>query len=602
MRKNVCKRLCALVMGFVLFGVVFDADIKSEAKVTINSQLVSENETEIEEKSLVQAGYSTISSDKAYDKIVAMEVKYPEGTTWTNGNTYAWECGWGAAGCMGFAHMMSDAAFGTKQTTGVATGFRTIYPSNVDNIYDVIRVGDVVRVPSNHSVVVLEKHSDYIVICEGNASGTVKWGRIISKDTILSQCTYIETRYDADTVTMSIDSKEITVDKDDTYKLEAVIIPVNTDADDAEIEWSSSNPAVAEVAEDGTVTGKGAGYAIITAEYKELGISASCTVECIEEEHIPITIYEGIDYSLVYDYDYYIEKYADLQKAFGNDEKAAIRHFVNSGMREGRQAIESFNVQFYKNKYADLQKAFGNDLKLYYKHYINYGKREGRIAAGVVEKPEQTTPPENPENPEKPTYTNVYDGIDYSAVYDYEYYINKHSDVKAVFGNNPEAALKHFVNYGMREGRQAKETFDVKSYKNRYKDLRNAFGSDLKMYYMHYVNYGQREGRKATGIVEIQDPVTVYDGIDYSAVYDYKYYINKYADLKSAFQGDDEAAIKHFVNSGMREGRQAKEAFNVSYYKNKYADLQNAYGSDLKSYYMHYIRYGQNEGREAVAK
>lgn len=276
MRKNVSKKLCALVMSFALFGSVFGADIKSEAKEALNSQLVSEDETEIEEKSLVQAVYTSISSDEAYDKIVAMEAKYPTGTPWTNSNTYAWECSWGAAGCMGFAHMMSDAAFGTKQTTGVATGFRTIEPSDVDNIYDVIRIGDVVRVPSNHSVVVLEKHSDYIVICEGNASGKVRWGRRISKDTILSECTYIETRYGADTVTMSVDSREITVDKDDTYKLEAVIVPVNTDA---VIEWSSSNPAVAEVSEDGTVTGKSAGYAIITADYKESGVSASCTVE-----------------------------------------------------------------------------------------------------------------------------------------------------------------------------------------------------------------------------------------------------------------------------------------------------------------------------------
>lgn len=601
MRKNVSKRLCALVMSFSLFGSVFFAEIPSEAK-EVNSQLVSEDETEIEEKSLVQAGYSTISSDEAYDKIVAMEAKYPTGTTWTNGSTYAWECGYGAQGCMGFAHMMSDAAFGTKQTTGVVTGFRTIRPSEVDNIYDIIRVGDVVRVPSDHSVIVLEKNSDCIVVAEGNWGGQVSWGRTISKNTILSQCTYIETRYGADTVTMSVDSREITVDKDDTHKLAAVIIPVNSDA---VIEWSSSNPAVAEVAEDGTVTGKSAGYVIITAMYKELGISASCTVECIEEEHIPITIYEGKDYSLVYDYDYYINKYEDLKKAFGDDERAALRHFVNSGMREGRQAIEDFNVQFYKNKYADLQKAFGNDLKLYYTHYINYGKREGRIAAGSVENPAQTTPSENPENPESPeetTYTNVYDGVDYSAVYDYEYYINKYSDVKAIFGNNDEAVLKHFVNFGMKEGRQAKEDFDVKSYKNRYKDLRNAYGSDLKSYYLHYVNYGQREGRKATGFVEIQAPVTVYDGIDYSAVYDYKYYINKYTDLKNAFGGDDEAALKHFVNYGMREGRQAKETFNVSYYKDKYADLQNAFGSDLKGYYVHYIRYGQNEGRETVAK
>ncbi len=602
MRKTIGKRICAFATGCALFVSAFAAEIRSEAKVNIISgqQVAAEDDTEVQEKSLVYASYSAISSDEAYDKMVSMKSKYPTGTPWALANSYKWNCGWEAWGCMGFAHMISDAAFENA-------GVRTIYPSEVENIYDVIRVGDVVRVPSDHSVVVLEKHSDYIVICEGNASGKVRWGRIISKDTILSQCTYIETRYGADTVTMSVDSKEITLYKDDTYKLEAVINPANPDA---VIEWSSSNTEVAEVSEDGTVTGKAKGYAIITAEYKELGIRSTCTVECIEEEHIPITIYDGVDYSPVYDYEYYINKYADLKKAFGDDEKAALKHFVNYGMKEGRQASESFNVQFYKNKYVDLQKAFGSDLKSYYNHYIRYGKKEGRIAAGAVENPAPTTPetpeepeiPEEPEVPETPKYVSIYNGIDYSDVYDYEYYINKYSDLKKAFGSDDEKALRHFVNYGMKEGRQAKETFNVKSYKNRYKDLRNAYGSNLKSYYLHYINYGKREGRKTTGIVEIQNPITVYDGIDYSAVYDYKYYINKYADLKKAFEGDDEAALRHFVNYGMKEGRQAKETFDVRYYKDNYADLQNAYGNNLKDYYMHYIRYGQNEGREAVAK
>ena len=49
-------------------------------------------------------------------------------------------------------------------------------------------------------------------------------------------------------------------------------------------------------------------------------------------------------------------------------------------MKEGRQAISTFNVQKYKQNYKDLQRAFGSNLPLYYEHYIKFGKKENRIA------------------------------------------------------------------------------------------------------------------------------------------------------------------------------------------------------------------------------
>ena len=47
--------------------------------------------------------------------------------------------------------------------------------------------------------------------------------------------------------------------------------------------------------------------------------------------------------------------------------------------------------------------------------------------------------------------TTVYNGVDYSRVYDYEYYKNASPDVYAVYGDNPAALLEHFVNEGMAE-------------------------------------------------------------------------------------------------------------------------------------------------------
>ena len=64
------------------------------------------------------------------------------------------------------------------------------------------------------------------------------------------------------------------------------------------------------------------------------------------------------------------------------------------------------------------------------------------------------------------------------------------------YGNDDQAILAHFVNYGMSEGRIAKTTFVVKKYKARYKDLQQAYGNQQKQYYLHYINWGYAEGRK----------------------------------------------------------------------------------------------------------
>ena len=91
-------------------------------------------------------------------------------------------------------------------------------------------------------------------------------------------------------------------------------------------------------------------------------------------------IYNGYDYSLVFNPAYYANKYSDLKKAFGTDSKKLFSHFITYGTKEGRIACSGFNVQAYKNRYSDLQKAFGSNLPKYYEHYIKYGFKEKRQA------------------------------------------------------------------------------------------------------------------------------------------------------------------------------------------------------------------------------
>ena len=82
--------------------------------------------------------------------------------------------------------------------------------------------------------------------------------------------------------------------------------------------------------------------------------------------------------SAVFSAKYYAEKYPDLKAAFGTDDVRLLRHFVEFGMGEGRQACVDFNVRTYRERYADLRQAFGDDLKAYYFHYLLHGYREGR--------------------------------------------------------------------------------------------------------------------------------------------------------------------------------------------------------------------------------
>ena len=294
---------------------------------------------------------------------------------------------------------------------------------------------------------------------------------------------------------------------------------------------------------------------------------------------------EGRQATSIFNVQYYKNSYGDLRNAYGNNLQSYYMHFIKSGIYEGRQGSSTFNVQSYRNQYADLRKTYGNTYKPYYLHYVYYGEKEGRKGTGCTTLQGATT---------------VYNGVNYAAVYDYYYYVNKYSDIKNKYGIDDAAVLAHFINYGMTEGRQGSSNFDVNSYRNQYADLRAAYGTNLKSYYLHYINYGKKEGRKGTGCTTLQGAITVYNGVNYAAVYDYNSYVNKNSDIKKAYGDNDTAVLAHFVNYGMNEGRQGSSNFDVNSYRRQYADLRAAYGTNLKSYYLHYINYGKKEGRKGT--
>ena len=307
-----------------------------------------------------------------------------------------------------------------------------------------------------------------------------------------------------------------------------------------------------------------------------------------------------LDYSSVFDADYYLNKYPDVNEWANGSKDKALDHFINYGMSEGRRGSEAFDVQSYYNEYPDLRAAFGTDLASYYSHYLMYGKKEGRHATGCSKL--------------KGAAAKA-GGVDYAPVYDPEFYLSRNGDVEKAFTKSTyggvtvvddSAVLDHFINYGMSEGRRGSEAFDVQSYYNESPDLRAAFGTDLASYYSHYLMYGKKEGRHATGCSKLQGPVTKAGGVDYAPVYDPEYYLSRNGDVEKAFTKstyggvtmvDDSAVLRHFIDYGMSEGRRGSEAFDVYSYKTRFLDLRKAYGSNLKEYYLHYLEYGMKEHR-----
>ena len=83
--------------------------------------------------------------------------------------------------------------------------------------------------------------------------------------------------------TVSLDTDSISIYPSQLSTLTATVSPVNTDS--AKLTWTSSDPAVAKVAEDGTVTGVAPGNAMITCTL-ENGHAASCEVTVIEGETV----------------------------------------------------------------------------------------------------------------------------------------------------------------------------------------------------------------------------------------------------------------------------------------------------------------------------
>ena len=144
---------------------------------------------------------------EVYEAMIALKDReeYKEGTTWTDDEPYSDSKGYYrwkggpldgknivAVGCVAFAFILSDEAFGSLPARMYAPGKFS---------YEDIKVGDILRVSNDvHTVIVLEVNDAGVIVAEGNIStgdhkGKIHWGRAISKEEVMSNTSHYITRY-----------------------------------------------------------------------------------------------------------------------------------------------------------------------------------------------------------------------------------------------------------------------------------------------------------------------------------------------------------------------------------------------------------------------
>ena len=348
----------------------------------------------------------------------------------------------------------------------------------------------------------------------------------------------------------------------------------------------------------------------------------------------------------VFDADYYRNAHADLNAAYGSDAEELYNHFIQFGIKEGRQAHPAFDIKYYLNENSDLKAAFGKDYQKAMNHFVTNGYKEGR----------KTAKPSNLGSTFYANVTSVKSGRNLSAngtevfIYDaneeraqiWQFVRQSDGSYKIINMKDGKSVL-HVNNSSSASGTGVSLSSDISSAANRWLiylngdsfllkpqcanlcalDVENGGTNNNSKLQIYTVDGTPVQDFKITKVAEPKDPavepdVTVGDGITTTTegstgkcgvtisneqkklVFDAVYYASAHPDLKAAFGSDATKLYTHFLNYGISEGRQAHPMFDVKYYLSQHSDLQNAFGKDYARVLNHYINIGYNENRKTA--
>lgn len=178
---------------------------------------------------------------------------------------------------------------------------------------------------------------------------------------------------------------------------------------------------------------------------------------------------EIVKTSPLFDAKWYLEQNPDVKaKKIG-----AARHYVKWGWKEGRNPSKEFDTEAYLEQYPELLEKKWCPLF----HYMLAHKELMQKANTKIKEKKTKT--------KKTTESTDYKLIAKSKYFDKRWYLKMYPDVKKA-GVDP---VKHYLQFGWKEGRNPSKGFKTEGYLRRYADVHiNPL--------LHYEKYGKKEKRE----------------------------------------------------------------------------------------------------------
>lgn len=120
-----------------------------------------------------------VNKKEVSKKIKQLKRKYPEGKKWSDSNHDKY----GNSGCYAYMTKVAEYLYGKDAKSTRHYSFKKI------------KVGDHIRINESHSVVVIKKNSNSVVVTEGNYYSSIHWGRELTKSYFKQRDFYVDTWY-----------------------------------------------------------------------------------------------------------------------------------------------------------------------------------------------------------------------------------------------------------------------------------------------------------------------------------------------------------------------------------------------------------------------
>jgi glycosyltransferase involved in cell wall biosynthesis/SAM-dependent methyltransferase len=271
-----------------------------------------------------------------------------------------------------------------------------------------------------------------------------------------------------------------------------------------------------------------------------------------------------------FDLDYYRAQSPEL--AIVSD---PIRHYCETGWREGRNPSAAFDTSYYLETSPDIREAGINPFL----HYVTAGCAEGRL----VRRPRHE-PSDADQRLAEARLVGEIEIIRDSGQFDEAYYRAMNSDLYP----GPDDVIRHYCEYGWREGRNPSPEFDTDFYLKNAPDIRAAGMNP----FLHYVMAGLKEGRPAHPTATRRSEEVLAREVSElraSGQFDEAYYRAMNADI----QPPPVDVIRHYCERGWLEGRDPSDDFDTRGYLAIYRDIREA-GINP---FWHYVTFGASELR-----